>query len=83
LAAADAEYFLWTAGGDELAYGQRETTIYRQHFPGGELIGAWNTGQYWTVPIAFSPDGRYLATTGNIPGQNEYALFILPGLVGD
>ncbi|MCI0399039.1 MAG: hypothetical protein L0332_18820 [Chloroflexi bacterium] len=77
LAAADAGYLLWPEDGSEVAYSQRETTIYWQSFPGGEPVGVWQTGEYWTIPAAFSPDGRYLATVGNIPGLNNYALFLL------
>jgi Tol biopolymer transport system component len=67
---------LWTRDGKEMAFSSRDTVAW-QSFPAAEAIGAWDTGPYHAVPIAWSPDGRYLAALGNVPGQWEAGLFVL------
>jgi hypothetical protein len=67
---------LWNTDWTEMAFSSNETVTW-QTFSEAEHIGQWNMGQYWTHPIAWSPDGRALITIGNNPGVVESAMFIL------
>ncbi len=77
LVAPAADYLLWRDDGSELAFTQNETTLVWLTFPMGEPLGHWQTGPYWAYPVALSPDGRYVIAVGNLPGDWEYALFVL------
>ncbi len=46
-------------------------------FPEGRLLKTWATGEYQARPDAWSPDGKRLAMSGNVPGEWKYALFIV------
>jgi WD40 repeat protein len=46
-------------------------------FPGGDLLGVWQTGRYRAVPQIWSPDGRYLILSGFIPETLDGGLFIV------
>jgi hypothetical protein len=74
--ARGADYVLWADDQAEMAFNDDELVTW-QTFPGVELIGRWETGQFWARPVAWSPDGRYLAAEGNVPGMWEYGLFVL------
>ena len=78
LVAPGVDSLLWREDGGELAFIQNETGVVWQTFPAGEWLGRWQTGGYRVQPAAFSPDGRYLAVAGGLPGQWEHALFVLP-----
>lgn len=80
LLASGVDSVLWTPDWTEMAFGNfsdREHLITWQTFPDAVLIGRWNTGQFWTHPVAWSPDGRHLITEGNVPGLWQYGLFVL------
>lgn len=51
------------------------TSVYS--FPEGHLLNSWATGEYRARPAAWSPDGRRLAMSGNIPGEWKCGLFIV------
>ena len=51
------------------------TSVYS--FPEGRLLSSWATGGYQARPDAWSPDGRWLAMSGNVPGEWKYALFVV------
>ena len=74
--AVDVNSVLWNRDGTEMAFNSDETLIW-QTFPEAERIGEWNTMPFWTYPVTWSPDNRFLLTIGNIPGAIEYGLFIL------
>lgn len=74
--AVDVNSVLWNRDWTEMAFNSDETLIW-QTFPEAERIGEWKTKPFWTYPAAWSPDGRFLLTIGNIPGAVEYGLFIL------
>jgi hypothetical protein len=76
LLARGVDSILWATDWTGLAYSDDETVTW-QTFPAGEVVGRWDTGQFWTVPVAWSPDGLLLVTEGNVPGLWEYGLFIL------
>ncbi|HJR82152.1 MAG TPA: hypothetical protein VJ821_18915 [Anaerolineales bacterium] len=76
LIATDINSVLWNEDWSEMAFNSDETVIW-QTFPEAEQIGQWETGPFWTSPVAWSPDGRSLVTVGNNPGLWEYSLFIL------
>lgn len=74
----DVKYsMIWSDDATEIAYTQNETTTVWQTFPGGEVIGRWETGRFSVNPRAWSPDGRFLVAVGNVPGESEYGLFVL------
>jgi WD40 repeat protein len=77
LLASDVDGISWSENKTEIVFTQGETAVIWQTFPGGETLGQWETSPYWTLPVAFSPDGRFVVTTGNKPGQWAYGLFIL------
>jgi len=79
LLANDVDGILWSENKTEIVFTQRETAVIWQSFPGGETLGQWETSPYWTLPVAFSPDGRFVVTTGNNPGEMKYGLFIFNG----
>jgi hypothetical protein len=76
------DYLLWQTDESEMAFTQNETSVVWQTFPAGEPLGRWHTDRYWVLPLAFSPDGRYLALVGNQPGLWQYGLFVLERLEG-
>lgn len=51
------------------------TSVYS--FPAGTVLNSWATGEYWARPDVWSPDGKRLAMSGNVPGEWEYGLFIV------
>jgi hypothetical protein len=74
--ASDIDSMLWTPDWTEMAFNSAEKVIW-QTFPEADRIGQWNTGQFSASPIAWSPNGRFLVTVGNIPGLWEYGMFVL------
>ncbi len=77
LLASDVDDVIWSTDETDIVYVQGETAVFWQTFPGGEMLGQWNTSPYATRLIALSPDGRFVVATGNRPGQWAYGLFIL------
>lgn len=77
LLASDVDYVLQGQNQAEIAFIQGETAVVWQTFPDGAVLGRWETDPYWTSPVDFSPDGRFVVTTGNKPGQWAYGLFVL------
>lgn len=76
LLATGVDSALWNAEWTEMAF-YDDATVTWLTFPDGDLLGRWDTGQFWTYPVAWSPDGRFLATEGNVPGMWQYGLFVL------
>ncbi len=76
LLATGVDSVLWSTDWVEMAFSD-ESRITWQTFPDAEPIGRWDTGQFWTYPVEWSPDGRYLVTEGNVPGTWRYGLFLL------
>jgi hypothetical protein len=77
LLASDVDGALWNEHQTEMVFTQGETAVVWQTFPDGVLLDGWETDPYWTTPVIFSPDGRFVVTTGNKPGQWAYGLFVL------
>jgi hypothetical protein len=50
-------------------------TLFR--FPTGESVRTWTTGDYSNSYFAWSPSGDFLATSGNIPGEYDAAIFVV------
>lgn len=48
-------------------------------FPAGEEIASWETGEYTISNLVWSPQGDFLAAVGNIPGEFDSVLFVVPG----
>jgi hypothetical protein len=59
-----------------MAFSDEEIVTW-QTFPDARIIGRWDTGQFSTRPVAWSPDSRFLVTEGNVPGLWQYGLFVL------
>jgi hypothetical protein len=74
--AEDLDSMLWNTDWTEMAFNSDDKVTW-QTFPEAERIGVWDTGEFWAVPVAWSPDDRFLVTVGNIPGIVEYGLFVL------
>ena len=74
--AADVGFVLWNTDWTEMAFNSDEIVTW-QTFPNAEIIGQWNTGEFWSSPAAWSPDGQSIVTIGNIPGTYQYGLFLL------
>ncbi len=51
------------------------TSVYS--YPDGRLLNAWATGEYQALSYAWSPDGRRLAMSGNVPGEWKHGLFVV------
>lgn len=51
------------------------TSVYS--FPEGRPLNSWATGEYRARPDAWSPDGKRLAMSGNVPGERKYGLFVV------
>jgi WD40 repeat protein len=77
LLASDVDGALWSPDETQMVNVTGETTVIWRTFPEGAEIGRWDTGPYWSFPISFSPDGRYVALGGNSPGQRGHVLFVL------
>lgn len=77
LLASDVDCVLWSQNQAEIAFTQGETAVVWQTFPDSAALGRWETDPYWTCPVVFSPDDRFVVTTGNKPGQWAYGLFVL------
>jgi hypothetical protein len=50
-------------------------TVFR--FPDGETVNTWTTGEYSNSRLVWSPSGDFLATSGNIPGEYDAAIFVV------
>jgi hypothetical protein len=76
LLAAGVDSTLWNTEWTEMAF-YDDAVVTWQTFPEAELIGRWDTSPFWTHPVAWSPDGRFLVTEGTVPGLWQYGLFVL------
>jgi hypothetical protein len=66
----------WSPTQSEIAFGWTgEFTVFR--FPDGETVNTWATGEYSNCHLVWSPTGDFLATTGNIPGEYDAAIFVV------
>lgn len=74
--ASGVDAVLWSADWREMAFSDEEIVTW-QTFPDAQIIGRWDAGQFSTRPVAWSPDGRFLVTEGNVPGFWQYGLFVL------
>jgi hypothetical protein len=65
----------WSPTQSEIAFGWTgEFKIFR--FPDGETVNTWTTGEYSNCQLVWSPSGDFLATSGNIPGEYDAAVFL-------
>jgi WD40 repeat protein len=76
LLATGVDSLLWSTDGTEMAFND-DAHITWQTFPDAASIGSWDTGEYWTRPVGWSPSGRFLAAEGNMPGEWKHGLFVL------
>jgi hypothetical protein len=76
LLAAGVGSALWNVEWKEMAF-YDDAVVTWQTFPEAEPIGRWDTSPFWTYPVAWSPDGRFLVTEGNVPGLWQCGLFVL------
>lgn len=69
---------LWNATNTEIVI-NHEDRITWQTFPNPnhERLGCWSTASYWANPEFLSKDGCFVLATGNRPGVQDSALFIL------
>ncbi|GAB4578428.1 MAG: hypothetical protein Fur0022_11630 [Anaerolineales bacterium] len=67
----------WSPDGKKLALGYPGKFSVLT-FPEGEEVGSWNTGEYSNNYLVWSPNGAFIATAGNIPGEFDAALFVVP-----
>ncbi len=74
---ADGTYWsAWSPNLSEIAFGWTgEFTVFR--FPNSETVKTWTTGQYSNHRLVWSPTADFLATSGNIPGEYEAAIFVV------
>jgi hypothetical protein len=77
LLASDVDGALWSPDETEMVNVEGDTTVIWRTFPEDEELGRWDTDPYWSFPISFSPDGRYVALGGYSPGQPGQVLFVL------
>lgn len=67
----------FNADNSEILFHNRDDlTVIWQTFPEGELIGEWPIAPYAASNVTWSPNGRFLAITGQIIGEWEYSLFL-------
>jgi hypothetical protein len=76
LLASGVDSVLWSDEWTEMAFSDAARVTW-QTFPAAQMIGHWDLGKFWVRPVAWSPDGRFLAAEGNVPGEWQYALFLL------
>ncbi len=76
LLAAGVDSALWNADWTEMAF-HDDAIVTWQTFPEAESIGRWDTSPFWTYPVVWSPDGRFLVTEGAVPGQWQYGLSLI------
>ena len=74
--ANDVDSAMWTTDWTQMALTSDKKVTW-QTFPEAERIGQWSTGDFVTQPLAWSPNGRFLVTIGNIPGDWKYGMFVL------
>jgi dipeptidyl aminopeptidase/acylaminoacyl peptidase len=76
LLATGVDSVLWSDDGKEMVFTD-DALVTWQTFSSAELIGRWDTGEFSTHPVAWSPNGHFLVTEGNVPGEWQYGLFVL------
>jgi WD40 repeat protein len=78
----------WQPGGNLFASTGQDSAVVLWDAPGGNVVARLRPGTAWTEQIAFSPDGKQLATaTGKVlalwdtAGQRVHAFESLPGTI--
>ncbi len=76
LLAENANYTMWASNWTKVATSaQRTVSIYA--LPEARLIGSWMADEHDVVPVAWSPDNRFLAVLGFVSGLSRDALFVV------
>jgi hypothetical protein len=77
LLAEGTPWFSWSSDQSKIAFGWTGRFSVLA-FPEGDEIGSWSTDGYTNYYIVWSPKGDFIATAGNINGQMDAALYIVP-----
>lgn len=75
LFAEGSSWSAWSPDQSEIVFGWTGEFIVFQ-FPSGDALNTWRTGEYSSNQFVWSPNGHFLATSGNIPGKPGAALFV-------
>jgi hypothetical protein len=74
--AQGSPYTLWAPDWRKVALGfPGHVSVYT--FPDGVPVGSWETKPFDTVPRLWSPDNKFVAVEGNVPGEWQQALFVI------
>ena len=74
--ASDDPYMSWSPTWDKLAKSSTGGLAILS-IPEAQRLGLWDNEVYTIYPMSWSPDSRYVAALGSLPGSSNNALFII------
>lgn len=78
LAGSPSLYPLWSPDWTRVAVNAPSGRLNLFSFPDGGRLGSWQGERYEVIPWVWSPDQRWLAVHGYVPGTYSEALFVIP-----